>query len=269
MTGGNDDGAGTMRPAGRDRFSLAGRVALITGASRGIGRALALAFAEAGAKVVATSRNLVACQAVVDEIEAGGGTAVAVASDVGDRATHEPLIDAVMTRFERLDVLVNNAGLLRPHDTVKVTEAELDELLAVNLKGPLFLSTCALAPLSADGGGSIVNIGALGATQPMEGIGAYCAVKAAMANWSTTMAREWASLGVRVNVLVPGSVATDMILPTDPVRRARFVDEMRAQNVFGRLAEPDDLVGAALFLASDASRYMTGRSLFVDGGMLR
>jgi NAD(P)-dependent dehydrogenase (short-subunit alcohol dehydrogenase family) len=83
------------------------------------------------------------------------------------------------------------------------------------------------------------------------------------------MAREWAALGVRVNVLVPGSVATDMILPTDPERRARFVDELRARNVFGRLAEPDDLVGAALFLAGDASRYMTGRSLFVDGGMLR
>jgi NAD(P)-dependent dehydrogenase (short-subunit alcohol dehydrogenase family) len=152
---------------------------------------------------------------------------------------------------------------------VKVSEDELDQLIAVNLKGPLFLSTAALTHLAADGGGSIVNVGALGATQPMEGIGAYCAVKAAMANWSTTMAREWAAQGVRVNVLVPGSIATDMILPTDPDRRAAFVEEMSTQNVFGRLGDPDDMVGAAVFLAGDASRYMTGRSVFVDGGLLR
>ena len=151
----------------------------------------------------------------------------------------------------------------------RVSEEELDTLLAVNLKGPLFLSVAALDHLAAGGRGSIVNIGALGATQPMEGIGAYCAVKAAMANWSTTMAREWAARGVRVNVLVPGSVATDMILPTDPARRAAFIEANETESVFGRLGEPDDLVGAALFLASDASAYMTGRSLFVDGGRLR
>jgi NAD(P)-dependent dehydrogenase (short-subunit alcohol dehydrogenase family) len=249
--------------------ALDGRVAIVTGASRGIGRAIARGFAAEGASVVCASRDLAACQAVVDEIDGAGGIAAALACDIGDRATHTPLVDGTVARFGRLDVLVNNAGLLRPHFTVKVSEAELDELLAVNLKGPLFLSTAALPHLAADGGGAIVNIGALGATQPMEGIGAYCAVKAAMANWSTTMAREWASLGVRVNVLVPGSVATDMILPTDPERRERFVEEMRTQNVFGRLAEPEDLVGAALFLAGDASRYMTGRSLYLDGGLLR
>jgi NAD(P)-dependent dehydrogenase (short-subunit alcohol dehydrogenase family) len=252
-----------------DRFRLDGRVAIVTGASRGIGRAIAVAYAEAGAQVVVTSRNLDACAAVVREIAAAGGSALAVACDIGDRSSHGRLLDATVARFGRLDVLVNNAGILRPHHTVKVTEAELDELLSVNLKGPLFLSVAALEHLAADGGGSIVNIGALGATQPMEGIGAYCAVKAAMANWSTTMAREWAARGVRVNVLVPGSVATELILPTDPERRARFVEDMQAQNLFGRLAEPDDLVGAALFLAGDASGYMTGRSLYVDGGLLR
>jgi NAD(P)-dependent dehydrogenase (short-subunit alcohol dehydrogenase family) len=252
-----------------DRFRLDGKVAIVTGGSRGIGRAIALGFAEAGASVVVTSRNLAACVDVVREIEAGGGAALAVASDIGDRTTHTALLDATLTRFGRIDVLVNNAGLLRPHFTVKVTEDELDQLLDVNLKGPLFLSTAALPHLAAGGAGSIVNIGALGATQPMEGIGAYCAVKAAMANWSSTMAREWAAQGVRVNVLVPGSIATDMILPTDPERRARFVAEMSTQNVFGRLGEPDDMVGAALFLASDASAYMTGRSVFVDGGLLR
>jgi NAD(P)-dependent dehydrogenase (short-subunit alcohol dehydrogenase family) len=252
-----------------DRFRLDGRVAIVTGASRGIGRAIAVGFAEAGASVVAASRDRTACARVVDDVERAGGAGLAVAFDVGDRSSHRALLDATLARFGRLDVLVNNAGVLRPHLTAKVTEAELDDLLAVNLKGPLFLSVAALPHLAADGGGSIVNIGALGATQPMEGIGAYCAVKAAMANWSTTMAREWAAQGVRVNVLVPGSIATDMILPVDPERRAAFVDELSRQNLFGRLGEPDDLVGAALFLASDASTYMTGRSLYVDGGLLR
>jgi NAD(P)-dependent dehydrogenase (short-subunit alcohol dehydrogenase family) len=251
-----------------DRFDLTGRVALITGASRGIGRTLAVAFADAGAAVVCAARTLEACEAVAAQIRDNGGRAIAVRFDIADRAAHTVAVDAARAEFGGLDVLVNNAGALKPHFTVKVTEAELDRLYEVNLKGPLFLSVAALDLLAADGGGAIVNIGALCATQPMEGIGAYCAIKAAMANWSTTMAREWAERGVRVNTLVPGSVATDMILPVDPQRRAAFEEELAAQNLFKRLATPDDLVGAALFLASGASAFMTGRSVFVDGGLL-
>ena len=257
-----------MNPA-LDRFGLDGRVAIVTGASRGIGRALALALAHAGADVVAAARDVEACREVVHEIETAGGWGLACRLDVTDPDDRAALLEATYERFGRLDVLVNNAGLLRPHLTTRVTEQELDEVLAVNLKGPLFLSVAALDALAASGHGSIVNVGALGATQPMEGIGAYCASKAAMANWATTMAREWAERGVRVNTLVPGSVATDMILPTDPDRREAFVADMAARNLFGRLGQPDDLVGATLFLASDASSYMTGRSLYVDGGLLR
>lgn len=252
-----------------DRFGLTGKVAIVTGASRGIGRSLALGFADAGAAVVCAARTIDACERVASEIRAAGGRAVAHRVDIGDLAAHTALVTAAHDEFGRLDVLVNNAGALKPHVTVRVTEAELDRLYEVNLKGPLFLSVAALDLLAADGGGAIVNIGALCATQPMEGIGAYCAIKAAMANWSTTMAREWAARGVRVNTLVPGSVATDMILPVDPERRAAFEEDMAAQNLFKRLGQPDDLVGAALFLASDASSFMTGRSLFVDGGLLR
>ncbi len=182
---------------------------------------------------------------------------------------HAALVDAARNAFGRLDVLVNNAGALKPHVTVRVSEAELDRLYEVNLKGPLFLSIAALDLLAAEGGGAIVNIGALCATQPMEGIGAYCAIKAAMANWSTTMAREWAARGVRVNTLVPGSIATDMILPVDPVARERFAADMADQNLFKRLGQPEDLVGAAIFLATEASAFMTGRSLYVDGGLMR
>ena len=260
MSAARDDGLG--------RFRLDGKVAVVTGASRGIGRALAVGLAGAGASVVAAARDLAACEAVAAEIEAGGGHAAALRLDLADAGSHADFVAGVLDRFGALDVLVNNAGTLKPHFTEKVTPAELDALLDVNLRGPVFLSVAALDALSAGDGGVIVNVGALAAFHPMEGIGAYGAVKAAMANWSVTMAREWASRNVRVHVLVPGSVATDMILPRDPDQRARFVEEYGARPLIGRLGEPDDLVGAAIFLASPASAYMTGRPVFVDGGLL-
>ncbi len=255
-------------PAGVDPFPLAGRVAIVTGGGRGIGRALALGLATAGARVVVSARSGDACSAVVAEIESVGGRAVAVPADVGDPDDRERLVDATVGAFGRLDVLVNNAGVLRPHHVVKVSEDEFDEIFRTNVKGPVFLAQQAYPHLASNGAGSIVNVSALGAFQPMAGIGAYSAAKAAMVNWTMTMSKEWAPQGVRVNLLVPGPVATEMILPRDPQRRADFVEEMAAETLVGRIAEPEDLVGAAVFLAGDASRFMTGRSLFVDGGML-
>jgi NAD(P)-dependent dehydrogenase (short-subunit alcohol dehydrogenase family) len=251
-----------------DSFDLDERVAVVTGGGRGIGRAISVGLAASGCAVVVTSRSLEACESAVAEIEAAGGVAAPVQADVGRADDRARLIDTAVARFGRLDVLVNNAGILKPHHTVKVTEAELDELIAVNLKGPVFLSQLALPHLEADGGGSIINLSALGAFQPMAGIGAYCAVKAAMVNWTSTMAKEWTPRGVRVNTLVPGPVATDMILPRDPAVRERFIADMSANTLVGRLADPADLVGAIVFLASRASAFMTGRSLFLDGGML-
>ena len=259
---------GGLRGEPGDRFSVAGRVVVVTGAGRGIGRAIALGMAGSGAQVVVTARTADACAAVVAEIEAAEGSAVAVPGDVGAAADRERLVSAAVESFGRLDVVVNNAGVLRPHHVVKVTEDELDEIFRTNVTGPVLLAQLAYPRLIAGGGESIINVSALGAFQPMAGIGAYCASKAAMVNWTMTMSKEWAPQGVRVNLLVPGPVATDMILPRDPDRRAGFVEEMAGQTLVGRIAEPDDLVGAAIFLASDASAFMTGRSLFVDGGML-
>jgi len=249
-------------------FNIDGRVAIVTGGGRGIGRALSEGLAAAGASTVVASRSLETCEEAAAVIRTAGGTALAVGADVGVAEDRARLIETTIATFGRLDILVNNAAVLKPHLTEKVTEAELDAILAVDLKGPLFLSQLALPHLEASGHGTIVNISALGAFQPMAGIGAYCAVKAAMVNWTSTMAKEWTPRGVRVNSLVPGPVATDMILPRDPERRDAFVQEMGDSTLVGRIAQPDDLVGATIFLASDASAFMTGRSLFLDGGTL-
>jgi NAD(P)-dependent dehydrogenase (short-subunit alcohol dehydrogenase family) len=251
-----------------EQFSLEGRVAVVTGGGRGLGIALAVGLARAGAAVVVAGRDESNCETTRRAIEREGGRSLAVAADITLAADRARLIDATLDTFGRLDVLVNNAGLLRPHHTRKVTEAELDEVLAVNLKGPVFLSQLAFDALAADGGGSIVNLSALSAFQPMPGLGAYSAAKAAMVAWTSAMAKEWTPRGVRVNCLVPGPIATDMILPRDRDAREQFVTDMAAQTLVGRIAEPAELVGAVVFLASDASAFMTGRQLFCDGGML-
>lgn len=251
-----------------NHFDITDRVAIVTGAGRGIGAAVASGLAEAGARVVVASRSAETCEETAATIRANGGQAIAVVTDVTVASSRAALIAATISEFGALDILVNNAAILRPHVTTRVSEAEFDEIFTTNVKGPVFLSAEAL-PHLAEKGGSIINISALGAFQPMEGIGAYCAAKAAMVNWTQTMAKEWASSKVRVNLLVPGPVATEMILPRDPAERDVFVTSMAAETLMGRIAEPTDLVGAVLFLASSASAFMTGRSVFLDGGMMQ
>lgn len=247
--------------------SLAGRVAIVTGGSRGIGRALSVGLAAAGARVVVSARSADACADVVAEIESAGGNAIAVPVDVGTEAGRAELVRRTVDEWGAIDVLVNNAAVLKPHDTLKVRESELDGIIDVNLKAPVFLSALAFPHLKRNGRGSIINVSALGAHKPIAGIGAYCAVKAALENWTTTMAMEWTRQGVRVNSLVPGPVGTEMILPRDEGARASFVEKMASETLRGRIAEPRELVGAAVFLAGDESALMTGRSLFMDGGM--
>ena len=203
-----------MNPGGVfEQFSLAGRVAIVTGGGRGLGIALAEGLARAGAAVVVAGRDGANCATTARAVEREGGRAVAVAADITVAADRARIVETALAAYGRLDVLVNNAGLLRPHHTRKVTEAELREVLAVNLEGPVFLSQLAFEALAADGGGSVVNLSALSAFQPMPGLGSYSAAKAAMVAWTSVMAKEWTPHGVRVNCLVPGPIATDMILP--------------------------------------------------------
>jgi NAD(P)-dependent dehydrogenase (short-subunit alcohol dehydrogenase family) len=241
------------------------RVAIVTGGSRGIGAAVAKGLAAAGAKVLVTSRTKGGCDSVVASIREDGGEAIEAVADLIDPGAADRVVQRTLDEWGGLHVLINNAGLLRPHFVQRISMDELDQLLAVNFRGPFSFCLAALPHLQVDGG-SIVNMSALSAVRGQSGMGAYASSKAAMLAMTRTMAREWGPLGVRVNAVVPGAVATDMIMPRDPEAHQSFLDEMGAKVALGRIATPDDLVGPTVFLAGPASSYVTGQALFVDGG---
>jgi gluconate 5-dehydrogenase len=246
-------------------FRLDGKVCLVTGGTRGIGAAIAEDFAAAGARVVLTGRDGGKASAVADGI---GYSAVGIAYDAGAPGAGTALAEWLACEVGRLDILVNNAAILKPHRIDRLTEAEFDMIFGVNVKAALFLCQ-ALHPLLAEtGAGAIVNITAAGGHVPMAGIGAYCASKAAVINLTHTLAKEWAADGIRVNALTPGTVATDMILPKDEERRAQFAEDIARDNLMKRMADPIEIARAARFLASGAASYITGQTLIVDGGLL-
>ena len=248
-------------------FDLSGKVALVTGGSRGLGRAIALGFAEAGADVVIASRKGPACEVVAKEIEALGRQSLPVACHVGRLEELEPLLDATYERFGRLDILVNNAGINPAAlPLIDATSELFDKLMAVNAKGPLFLAGAAARRMAEAGGGVIINVITQGVFKPGAHVGLYCASKAALLNLTNVMAQEWAGFKVRVNALAPGPFMTDMMRNAEAI--PGFIDEVRNSNVMQRIAEPSEIVGSALFLASEASGFMTGRTVIVDGGIL-
>ena len=244
---------------------MEGAVALVTGGSRGIGAAIAEGLTDAGARVVVTSRTEDGCDAVLAKIRASGGEAVAIDADLADPDAAARAVDLALSTWGSLDVLVNNAGILKPHFVEKITPAELDQLMAVNFRGS-FAFCMAAYPHLRERGGSIVNVSALSATRGQSGMGAYAASKAAMLSMTRTMAREWGPFGIRVNAVVPGAVATDMIMPRTDDARSAFIEQMGARVALGRIGYPEDLVGPVLFLAGAASAYVTGQTLVVDGG---
>ena len=245
-----------------DRFDLTDRVVLVTGGSRGLGRAMALGFADAGAHVVVASRKLDACQEVVDEIEARGGQALAVAVNVTHWDDLDGLVDQAYGRFGRVDVLVNNAGMSLLYEGVTaVTEALWDKVVDVNLKGVFRLTALVGSRMVRDGGGSIINVSSTGAVRPTRDIVPYAAAKAGVNAMTIGLAHAFGPT-VRVNAVMPGPFLTTISLAWD-----MEVFEERARTFpLRRAGQSEEIAGAVLYLASDASSYTTGSILTVDGG---
>jgi NAD(P)-dependent dehydrogenase (short-subunit alcohol dehydrogenase family) len=250
-------------PQSNPSFRLDGKVAIVTGSSKGLGRAMALGFAAAGADIIVSSRKREACELVVDEIRTLGRQAHVVACHVGrwDDCTH--LVDETVRRFGRVDVLVNNAGIAPvPPSLVGVTEALFDKTLGVDLKGPLRLT--ALAAEHMPSGGAIINISSKASTHPTPHTAVYAAAKAGLNALTKSAAREFAPRGIRVNGIICGAFVTDSFLSGIPNSEA--LDALADRTMLGRIGDPRDIVGTALYLATDASSYLTGQLITLDGG---
>lgn len=252
----------------KNRFDLTDRVSLVTGATKGLGRAIAQGLAEAGSDVVIVSRKQELCDAVAAEItESTGRRALPIACHLGEWDALPALVDRVYDEFGKVDVLFNNAGInpaLTP--LTEMSEAYFDKLCSVNLKGPIRLAALLAPRMGEHGGGSIINVATLGAYAAGPGVGTYTGLKAALLNFTKTMAAEWVSLGVRVNALSPGPFLTEMMKGTAKYD-AGFIDRSAQATLMKRVASPDEIVGLALYLASDASSYVTGEDYSIAGGM--
>lgn len=252
----------------RELFDLSGRVAIVTGSTKGIGRAMAQGLAEAGAKVVVSSRKQDLCDQVATEIaESTGAETLGLACHVGNWDEIPAFVDGVVARFGRIDVLVNNAGI----NPARVTPSEMTlefwrKVFAVNLEGPLRTSQL-VAPVMRDGGGgSIINIGTMAAYSGGANICAYGASKAGLLNLTKSMAMEFAPWKVRVNLLSPGPFMSEMMAGGAKTQPG-YLDLVAGGTLQKRVADPSEIVGPVLYLASDAASFVTGDDLSVSGGM--
>jgi NAD(P)-dependent dehydrogenase (short-subunit alcohol dehydrogenase family) len=243
-------------------FDLSSRVVVVTGATQGLGRAMVTAFAQCGAEVVVVSRRREACEEVVAGIREAGGRAVARACHVGHWDELEPLVDGIYDELGRIDVLVNNAGSSPVYGRLSdVTEELWDKTVALNLKGPFRLSALAGERMVAGSGGSILNVSSVGSIRPTRDIVPYAAAKAGL-NAMTIALADALGPKVRVNAILPGPFLTRISEAWD----MQVVDELTSNFPMRRAGNPEEIVGAALYFASDASSYTTGTVMSVDGG---
>lgn len=247
-----------------DRFSLKGKVAVVTGGNGGIGRAIAGGFAEAGATVVIAARNEKKSAEAAKEIEASGGRAIAVTSDVSDRAQIERMIDTVTSDVGPIDVLVNNAGIGFHADALTLQDSEWNRLFGINLEGVWMTSQIVGRGMTQRTSGSIINIGSISGliiNRP-QWHSPYGISKAAVHHLTRSLAAEWSQYGVRVNAIAPGYVKTEIASTEYQEYRHYWKDEVPMR----RYGSPDEIAPAALYLASDASSFMTGEVMVIDGG---
>ncbi|MFO7169727.1 MAG: 3-oxoacyl-[acyl-carrier-protein] reductase [Chloroflexota bacterium] len=247
------------------QISLKDKVALVTGASRGIGRAVAAALAGAGASVVVNYRgNQAAADETVAAITDAGGQAVAVQADVSSPEEVERLFKTVLDRFGKLDILVNNAGITRDTLLLRMKDDDFDAVLDTNLRGVFLCTRAALRPMTRARSGRIINITSVVGLVGNPGQANYAAAKAGIVGFTKSVAREMASRNITVNAVAPGYIETDLTGVLDDKVRAAILETIP----LGRLGTPADVAGLVCFLASDAAAYITGQTMAVDGGMV-
>jgi NAD(P)-dependent dehydrogenase (short-subunit alcohol dehydrogenase family) len=252
---------------GQELFDLSGKVALVTGSGRGLGKAIAKGLADAGAAVVTSSRTLEEAEGIAAEITAAGGQAVAVRADVSHRDSCAALVQAAVDQYGHLDVLVNNAGIDIIKPAEEVTEDDWATVLRTNLDGYFHCAQLAGKQMLAQGsGGSIINNSSIGGAVGIHGLLSYSAAKGGVNQLTRVLAVEWARRGIRVNAFSPGYFENIMAGAGSEHARPEKEQQIITFTPMGRRGRPDELIGPVVFLASDAASYVTGAILYVDGG---
>ncbi len=247
-------------------FSLQGKVVLVSGAGGAIGRVLSQALANAGATVALHDIDIARTQPIQDAIEAAGGKAISISADLSDVAACRQLVDTVYDTLGHIDVLLTSAGVNRRKPIKDVSAADFDAIIDINLRSVYFLAQAVQPYMAKQGGGKIVNISSLSAKHAFNTISVYAASKAAVSQLTKAMAREWVGDNIQVNAIEPGFIKTEFTRPLwDDEYRSKWFQNFIPQ---GRLGNPEDLIGAVLFLSSSASAYLTGQAITIDGGVL-
>lgn len=249
------------------RFDLSGRVALVAGASRGIGEAIAHGLAQHGATVICSSRKQADCEKVAEAIRDAGGNAISAELHLGELSDHGKVVEMIAEKYGRLDILINN-GATNPYmgPSHEAPESAYDKTFDVNLKGPYYLASACIPLMIKGGQGAIVNVASIDGIQPAKGRVIYGMTKAALIAMTKGMAKEYGNHGVRVNALLPGFTDTKL---ASALKKAPGIQDFMDENLaISRMAQPEEMVGAVLFMVSDQASYFTGQGMVVDAGAI-
>lgn len=250
-----------------NQFNLKGKVAIVTGSSKGIGKAIAKGLAQMGADVVISSRNQEACDTVVSEFENEGLKAVGIACHIGKEEQRKNLVDTVVKKLGRIDILVNNAAINPVYGPIENVEPEIfDKIMEVNVKAPWALSNLVLPHMESNKKGSIINIASVEALTPGFGLGLYSTSKAALLMLTKNQAKEWGQHGVNVNAICPGLIQTKFSAAL--WTNEKLLGKLEKSIPSGRMGQPEEMIGLACLLASEAGSYMTGGVYTADGGYM-